>query len=71
MLTLIGIILTIGSIIYIFDEMRQRRIWNNGICAESGAPWVIDEEPGNHEDIVYTDHQGNFFFSSRERMVRK
>lgn len=51
---LIGLILFIGVVCYgicAFRYLQERRIWNNGVCRETGTPWLYF-----HYDDYYARH---------------
>ena len=63
------LILAIFALTLIALELRERWIWNNGVCRQSGEDWfILDDENG---EVIYTDRRGNVFVSSREREVKK
>ena len=58
--SVIGLTALITLISVLISIHRERKMWNNGICAASGKPWV--RRYVDARDVEgYTDGEGNYF----------
>lgn len=47
----------------IWLRKKEKKEWNNGVCAESGKPWILFDET-RHIGRGYTDNCGNYIWIS-------
>lgn len=58
MMTILGLSFTMILVVILLVIQKQRKFWNNGICAASGRPWTQQYIDARDENS-FSDGAGN------------